>query len=32
VGERIGEEGERTRNDLDDWSKLVDVGVVGLGN
>jgi len=32
VGERIGDEGERTRNDLDEWSKLVDVGVVGLGN
>lgn len=32
VGERVGEEGERTRNDLDDWSRLVDVGVVGLGN
>jgi hypothetical protein len=32
VGERIGDEGERTRDDLDDWSKLVDVGVVGLGN
>jgi hypothetical protein len=32
VGERIGDEGERTRNDLDEWSRLVDVGVVGLGN
>jgi hypothetical protein len=32
VGERIGEEGERTRSDLDEWSRLVDVGVVGLGN
>jgi hypothetical protein len=32
VGERVGDEGERTRNDLDDWAKLVDVGVVGLGN
>ena|SRR5436190_21305638 len=32
VGERIGDEGERTRSDLDEWSRLVDVGVVGLGN
>ena len=32
VGERIGDEGEQTRDDLDDWSRLVDVGVVGLGN
>ncbi|HEV8297132.1 MAG TPA: hypothetical protein VGQ20_07545 [Acidimicrobiales bacterium] len=32
VGERVGEEGERTRNDLDEWSRLVDIGVVGLGN
>ena len=21
-----------TRNDLDEWSKLIDIGVVGLGN
>jgi len=32
VGERVGDEGEQTRNDLDAWSRLVDVGVVGLGN
>jgi hypothetical protein len=32
VGERVGDEGVQTRNDLDDWSRLVDVGVVGLGN
>ena len=32
VGERVGPEGERTRNDLDEWSRLIDVGVVGLGN
>jgi hypothetical protein len=32
VGERVGDEGERTRDDLDEWSRLVDVGVVGLGN
>jgi hypothetical protein len=32
VGERVGSEGERTRSDLDDWSRLIDIGVVGLGN
>jgi hypothetical protein len=32
VGERVGAEGERTRSDLDEWSRLIDVGVVGLGN
>ncbi len=32
VGERVGDEGETTRNDLDAWSQLIDVGVVGLGN
>jgi len=32
VGERVGSEGERTRADLEEWSRLVDCGVVGLGN
>ena len=32
VGERVGDEGERTRTDLDEWSRLIDIGVVGLGN
>jgi len=32
VGERVGGEGEKTRADLDEWSRLIDVGVVGLGN
>jgi hypothetical protein len=32
TGERVGTEGERTRTDLDDWSRLIDCGVVGLGN
>ena len=32
AGERVGADAERTRNDLDEWSRLVDVGVVGLGN
>jgi hypothetical protein len=32
TGERVGDEGEQTRADLEEWSKLVDCGVVGLGN
>jgi hypothetical protein len=32
VGERVGSDGERTRSDLDEWSRLVECGVVGLGN
>ena len=32
TGERVGADGERTRSDLDDWSRLVECGVVGLGN
>jgi hypothetical protein len=32
TGERVGREGERTRSDLDEWSRLVDCAVVGLGN
>ena len=32
VGERVGDEGEKTRADLDEWSRLIDIGVVGLGN
>jgi hypothetical protein len=32
TGERVGSDGERTRSDLDEWSRLVECGVVGLGN
>ena len=32
TGDRVGDEGERTRADLDEWSRLIDIGVVGLGN
>lgn len=32
TGERIGDEGVQTRADLDEWSRLIDCGVVGLGN
>jgi hypothetical protein len=32
TGERVGDEGEQTRSDLAEWSRLIDIGVVGLGN
>jgi hypothetical protein len=32
TGDRAGPEAEQTRNDLEEWSRLVEVGVVGLGN
>ena len=32
TGSRVGAGGERTRSDVDDWSRLVECGVVGLGN
>jgi len=32
TGERAGAGAARTRADLDDWSRLVECGVVGLGN
>jgi hypothetical protein len=32
TGGRIGDEGETTRSDLNEWSDLIDCGVVGLGN
>jgi hypothetical protein len=32
TGERVGVDGVRTRADLDEWSRLVECGVVGLGN
>jgi hypothetical protein len=32
TGERVGPAGEKTRADLDEWSRLIDCGVVGLGN
>jgi hypothetical protein len=32
AGERVGDEGVQTRADLDEWSRLIDIGVVGLGN
>lgn len=32
TGERVGDPGERTRADVDEWSRLVDCGVIGLGN
>jgi hypothetical protein len=32
TGDRAGPEAERTRDDVEEWSRLVEVGVVGLGN
>jgi|SRR5215212_2713125 len=32
TGDRVGPQGEQTRADVDEWSRLVDCGVVGLGN
>ena len=32
TGDRVGPQGEKTRADVDEWSRLVDCGVVGLGN
>jgi hypothetical protein len=32
TGGRIDDEGETTRKDLNEWSRLIDCGVVGLGN
>ena len=32
AGDRVGPQGERTRADVDEWSRLVECGVVGLGN
>src|SRR5579871_1619338 len=32
TGERAGAAAAKTRTDLDEWSRLVDCAVVGLGN
>jgi len=32
VGPRTGPAGERTQHAVDEWARLVDCGVVGLGN
>jgi hypothetical protein len=32
TGERAGPHAAKTRTDLDEWSRLVDCAVVGLGN
>ena len=32
AGDRVGPQGEQTRADVEEWSRLVDCGVVGLGN
>jgi hypothetical protein len=32
AGDRAGPQGEQTRADVEEWSRLVECGVVGLGN
>jgi hypothetical protein len=32
TGDRVGPQGEQTRSDVEEWSRLVECGVVGLGN
>ena len=32
TGERVGPDSQRTRDDVEDWSRLIDLGVIGLGN
>jgi hypothetical protein len=32
TGDRAGPQGEQTRADVDEWSRLLECGVVGLGN
>ena len=32
AGDRVGPGAEQTRSDIEEWSRLVEVGVVGLGN
>jgi hypothetical protein len=32
TGERVGPDSQRTRDDVEDWSRLIDIGVIGLGN
>ena len=31
-GERVGPTAAQTRSDIDDWARLIEVGVIGLGN
>jgi hypothetical protein len=32
TGERVGPTATQTRADIDEWARLIEVGVVGLGN
>jgi len=32
TGDRVGLHAGKTRSDLEDWSRLVECGVIGLGN
>ena len=32
TGDRVGPHAKQTRDDLEQWSRLIDCGVIGLGN
>jgi hypothetical protein len=32
AGERVGPTAVQTRADIDEWARLIEVGVIGLGN
>jgi hypothetical protein len=32
AGERVGPTAAQARADIDDWARLIEVGVIGLGN
>ncbi len=32
AGDRAGPAGEQTRTDVDEWARLIECGVIGLGN
>lgn len=32
AGDRVGPQGEQTRADVEEWARLVECGVIGLGN
>jgi len=32
TGERVGPSAQQTRADIDEWARLIAVGVIGLGN
>ena len=32
TGERVGPTAQQTRDDVEEWARLVEIGVIGLGN